>query len=393
MGNEFFDAGEFEFELEKSKFIKNIDYLKSMSAEEQTFYKKWVEVQTYKDYLNKSGVVKAKIWTPTDINDVDLTIKELESLNPTIVHVPAGSAYEQDWLMLRLFCHTMEYAQTPGRFIKLLITDGNVNNPRYLGAVSISSDVIVITDRDNYIGWTADNKLKDKRLVHSAIGSCIMSTQPFGYNFLGGKLVAALITTSKTREIWKNLYDQELVGMTTTSLYGSYSMYNSLKWWHKCGSSTGKMMIKPDDSVYEVWHQWIKDNKSEQYNKAMTQKEGVSGPVTGAKNRVLSMIFQSLNIKTSDYTHGYERGVYYSCFYENTKEFLQNKIGEDELKMKELFKRDTDAIMEWWRPKAIERYKKLKSEGNLKSDILYYNKMIGMSYEEAKINFFSEVGR
>ena len=393
MGNEFFDAGEFEFEQEKSKFIKNIDYLKSMSAEEQTFYKKWVEVQTYKDYLNKSGVVKAKIWTPTDINDVDLTIKELESLNPTIVHVPAGSAYEQDWLMLRLFCHTMEYAQTPGRFIKLLITDGDVNNPRYLGAVSISSDVIVITDRDDYIGWTADNKLKDKRLVHSAIGSCIMSTQPFGYNFLGGKLVAALITTSKTREIWKNLYDQELVGMTTTSLYGSYSMYNSLKWWHKCGSSTGKMMIKPDDSVYEVWHQWIKDNRTEQYNKAMTQKEGVSGPVTGAKTRVINMIFQTLGIKSSDYTHGYERGVYYSCFYENTKEFLQNKITEKDLKLKELFKKDVQGVLDWWKPKAIERYKKLHGEDKIKSDILYYNKMMGMTYDEAKSKFFNEVGR
>ena len=393
MGNEFFDAGEFEFELEKSKFIKNIDYLKSMSAEEQTFYKKWVEVQTYKDYLNKSGVVKAKIWTPTDITNVDLTIKELENLNPTIVHVTAGSPYEHDWLMLRLFCHTMEYAQTPGRFIKLLITDGNVDNPRYLGAVSISSDVIVITDRDDYIGWTADNKLKDKRLVHSAIGSCIMSTQPFGYNFLGGKLVAALITTSKTREIWKKLYDEELVGMTTTSLYGSYSMYNSLKWWHKCGSSTGKMMIKPDDSVYEVWHQWIKDNRTEQYNKAMTQKEGVSGPVTGAKTRVINMIFQTLGIKSTDYTHGYERGVYYSCFYENTKEFLQNKITEKDLKLKELFKKDVQGVLDWWKPKAIERYKKLHGEGNIKSDILYYNKMMGMTYDEAKSKFFNEVGR
>jgi hypothetical protein len=393
MGNEFFDAGEFEFELEKSKFIKNIDYLKSMSAEEQTFYKKWVEVQTYKDYLNKSGVVKAKIWTPTDITNVDLTIKELENLNPTIVHVTAGSPYEHDWLMLRLFCHTMEYAQTPGRFIKLLITDGNVDNPRYLGAVSISSDVIVITDRDDYIGWTADNKLKDKRLVHSAIGSCIMSTQPFGYNFLGGKLVAALITTSKTREIWKKLYDEELVGMTTTSLYGSYSMYNSLKWWHKCGSSTGKMMIKPDDSVYEVWHQWIKDNRTEQYNKAMTQKEGVSGPVTGAKTRVINMIFQTLGIKSSDYTHGYERGVYYSCFYENTKEFLQNKITEKDLKLKELFKKDVQGVLDWWKPKAIERYKKLHGEDKIKSDILYYNKMMGMTYDEAKSKFFNEVGR
>jgi len=393
MGCEFFDTEQFNLELEKSKFIKNLDYLKSMSAEEQTLYKKWIEVQSYKDFLNKSGVVKAKIWTPTDINNVELTIKEIENLNPTIVHVESESPLENDWLLLRVFCHTMEYAQTPGRFIKLLITDGNVDNPRYLGAVSISSDVIVITDRDNYIGWTADNKLKDKRLVHSAIGSCIMSTQPFGYNFLGGKLVAALITTSKTREIWKKLYDEELVGMTTTSLYGSYSMYNSLKWWHKCGSSTGKMMIKPDDSVYDVWHQWLKDNKSDQYNKAMTQKEGESGPVTGAKNRIINMIFKTLGIKVNDYTHGYERGVYYSCFYENTKEFLQNKITEKDLKLKELFKKDVQGVLDWWKPKAIERYKKLHGEGNIKSDILYYNKMMGMTYDEAKSKFFNEVGR
>ena len=347
MSNPFFDTDDFDFESEKHKFIKNLDFLKSMSAEEQTFYKKWVEVQQLTNYINKSGVSKARIWTPTDINNQELTIKEIEQLKPTVVHV-VDDPIDADWIMLRTFCHTMEYAQTPGRFIKLLI---------------------------------------------SAIGSCIMSTQPFGYNFLGGKLVAALVTSNATRKIWKDLYGQTLVGITTTSLYGSYSMYNSLKWWHKCGSSTGKMTIKPDDSVYNTWHQWIKDNKADEYKKAMTQKEGVNGPVTGAKNRVLSMIFQSLNIKTSNYTHGYERGVYYSCFYENSKEFFQNKIGEEQLKMKELFKRDSDAIMEWWRPKAIERYKKLKSEGNLKPDILYYNKMIGMTYEEAKTNFFSEVGR
>ena len=38
MGNEFFDAGEFEFDLEKSKFIKNIDYLNSI-------IKDWTNVQ------------------------------------------------------------------------------------------------------------------------------------------------------------------------------------------------------------------------------------------------------------------------------------------------------------------------------------------------------------
>ena len=130
-----------------------------------------------------------------------------------------------------------------------------------------------------------------------------------------------------------------------------------------------------------------------EYDEAMTQKEGIKGPVTGAKMRVLSMIFKACNIKQLDYVHGYTRGVYYSCFYENTKEFLSKKITEDELVMKPLFKDDTKAILEWWRPKAIERYKKLKAEGRLNPDMLFYNIMTGMDYDEAKKRFFEAVGR
>ena len=309
-----------------------------------------------------------------------------------MVHVETEQQ-ELDWLMLRVFCHTMEFSQTPGRFLKFLITDGNEDNPKYLGAVSVSSDVITIQDRDVYLGWTPKNKLEDGKLVHSAIGSCIMSTQPFGYNFLGGKLIACLVTSSAVRDVWKKLYGQTLVGMTTTSLYGSYSMYNSLKWWHKCGTSAGKIPIKPDDTFYQIWHDWIKENKSNEYIKKMTQKDDVSGPVTGAKQRVLSMIFQELKIKTQDYVHGYERGVYYSCFYENTKEFLKNEITEDRLVMKKLFVDDTNVIMNWWKSKAKDRYLKLKSENNLKNDVLYYSPMIDLSYQDAKEKFFKEVGR
>jgi hypothetical protein len=125
----------------------------------------------------------------------------------------------------------------------------------------------------------------------------------------------------------------------------------------------------------------------------MTQKDDVSGPVTGAKQRVISMIFQELNIKTQNYVHGYERGVYYSSFYENTKEFLQNKVNEDQLVMKKLFFDDKKAILDWWKVKAKYRYLKLKSENNLKKDILYYNSIMDMSYNTAKSNFFQEVGR
>lgn len=390
--HEFFDIDEFDFEAEKKKFVDNMNFLKSMTVEEATFYKKFEEVQEYRSYVSRSSLIKAKIWTPTDINNEELTLKELDDINPTIVHVNTDEQ-EFDWLILRVFCHTMEFSQTPGRFLKFLITDGNTDSPKYLGIVSVSSDVITITDRDKYIGWTPENKLEGKKLAHSAIGSCIMGTQPFGYNFLGGKLIACLVTSGVVRDVWKKLYDQTLVGMTTTSLYGSYSMYNSLKWWHKCGSSTGKIPIKPDDNVYKIWHDYIKENKAEEYNKKMTQKNNVSGPVTGAKQRVISMIFQTLNLKTQEYVHGYERGTYYSCFYNNTKDYLCDKITDDQLVMNPLFKNDTKAIMDWWKPKAKSRYLKLKNEGKLKSDVLFYNKMIGMSYDNAKNNFFNEVGR
>jgi len=389
---EFFGVEKFNFDSNKKRLIDNLDFLKAMSVEEQTFYKKWLEVQNYRDVASKLNTIKAKIWTPTDINDELLTIKEIENCQPELLYVETKQQNE-DWTLLRVFVSTFEFSQTPGRFLKFLVVDKNKPETPYIGVLAVSSDVITITDRDNYIGWNKDNKIKDKKLAHSAIGSSIISTQPFGYNFLGGKLAAAMVVSKGVQDKWRELYNQTLVGMTTTSLYGSYSMYNSLKWWHKCGTSAGKIAIKPDDDIYKIWHDWLKVECKEKYEKAMTQKEGVSGPVTGAKSRVLSMLFSKCDLKQSHYQHGYERGVYYSCFYENTKEYLQNKIGDGDLRMKELFKRDISGIMDWWRPKAVDRYKKLKSEGNLKPDIHYYNKMIGMSYDEAKYTYFNEVGR
>lgn len=210
---EYFGIEAFDFETNKKKLIDNLNFLKAMSVEEQTFYKKWQEVQSFKGSAGKLNEVKAKIWTPSDFNDEQLTIEEIENCNPTLVHVNSKKDNE-DWTLIRIFGHTMSFDQTPGRFLKFLVTDGNKDNPRYIGAISVSSDVIAISDRDAYLGWTSDNKIKDKKLAHSAIGSCIMSTQPIGYNFLGGKLVAAMITTNTVRELWKQLYSQTLVGMT-----------------------------------------------------------------------------------------------------------------------------------------------------------------------------------
>ena len=388
----------FDLEENKKKIIDDLNWLKSMSVEEFTFRKKYEEAQlANNDVKGFATQAKARIWKPTDINNEELTIKEINALQPKVVVV--DESQERFWTTLRVYCSTAEYNQAPGRFIKFLMVD-DVSG-QILGIASIASDVISISDRDKFIGWTPEDKLVHKMLKHSAIGTTIVPTQPFGSNFLGGKLVAALVTSGVVRNEWENQTRGvskrcKLVGMTTTSLYGGFSMYNSLKWWKSVGMSKGKIPIKPYEKGYENWHGWLKQHMKKEYDEAMTQKENVSGPVTGAKMRVLSLIFKACKIKQSDYCHGYERGVYYSCFYENTKEFLCRKITEDKLVMKQLFKDDVKAIMDWWRPKAIERYKKLKSEGRLRPNKLFYSDMNendtpGMNYKKAKELFFGAV--
>ena len=49
--------------------------------------------------------------------------------------------------------------------------------------------------------------------------------------------------------------------------------------------------------------------------------------------------------------------------------------------------------MDWWKPKAIKRYTNLFEQGRINDDILYYNTMCGLTWEEAKEKFLGEVGR
>jgi len=65
-----------------------------------------------------------------------------------------------------------------------------------LGVISIGSDFISVGGRDKYIGWTTDHKFKYDRLKYTAMGSSIVPTQPFGYNYLGGKFISLMVCSN-----------------------------------------------------------------------------------------------------------------------------------------------------------------------------------------------------
>jgi len=391
----------FDFESEKSKLIENMDYLMTMSVQEQTLYKKWVELQEPTMIQAKAQIASYydMQWKPTDINNKELTIKEIESLDPyvEIVDDPKEST---KWAAVRRMIHTMDFTANPGRNVKINVKD-RVSG-KLLGQISLASDVTAMAVRDNFIGWTKDNKFVDGKLNNTTIASTIVCTQPLGYNFLGGKLIAMMTTTPEVRAYWKEKYKNVLIAVGTTSLYGIHSQYNGIPLFKTLGESAGKISMKPDDKFYDPWHQWIKENHSEWYDENITRERArngasmgyeANGPVSGIKQKILGKIFKECSIKANEYHHGFKRGVYMAMMYENGCEFLRNEITEDKLILKDKFKQGNEYIQKWWKKHAISRYTKLHDEGRIKPEHLFYIDAIGISWEEMKAKYLSEVGR
>jgi hypothetical protein len=392
----------FDFDREKANLIENMDYLLTMSVEEQTLYKKWVELQGDTMIKDKSLIATYYDlqWKPTDINNKELTIKEIESLDPYVEIVDDNPKESTKWAQIRRMIHTMDFTANPGRNVKINVKD-RVSG-KLLGQISLASDVTSMGVRDNFIGWSKDNKFVDGKLNHTTIASTIVCTQPLGYNFLGGKLVAMMTTVPEVRNHWKTKYGQTLVAVGTTSLYGIHSQYNGIPLFKTLGESAGKISLKPDDKFYDPWHQWLKENRAEWYKQNISDERArnganmgyeANGPVSGIKQKILGQIFKECGIKATEYHHGFKRGVYLAMMYENGREFLCKQIEEDALVLKPKFEQGIDYINKWWKKHAISRYSKLYDEGRIKPEHLFYIEGIGMGWDEFKAKYLKEVGR
>jgi len=395
-GTEIKKTDTFDFERNKKELVQNLDYLFAMSVEEQTLYKKWVEwnqdlhasmmrlpvLQSYYDIL----------WEPTDINNKELTIKEINALEPYVEIIDDDPKQSTRWTEIRRLIHTMGFTANPGRNVKIYIKDRLTK--KILGQISLGSDITSLGVRDNFIGWTKEDKFAGGKLNNTTIATTIVSTQPFGYNFLGGKLVAAMATAPEIREYWKQKYDNVLIAVGTTSLYGIHSQYNGIPHFKTLGESKGKISIKPDDKYYDVWHHWLQQNRPDWYRDQIELASAdMSGPVSGVKQKILGQIFKELGIKADTYHHGFKRGVYFASMYENGNDFLCSKITEDKLKLRPKFAEGNDYTIRWWKKHAISRYTKLHEEGRLKPEKLFYINAIGITWEEMKEKYLAEVGR
>ena len=351
----------FDLDSEKQKIIDFIDMKKNQDSAEAVFFDKYHEIQSCIGEQFKINTLKNKLWNGTDISN----------LKPKVIFVSTKEQLD-DWRYLIRFTSSFKNVPNPCRNMKFLVKDEATD--LYLGALTVTSDFGDLGARDKYIGWTRDDRYKNKRLNNVACGQAIIPIQPFGHNFLGGTLLALMITSDVIRETWEKKYGQVLVGMTTTSLYGTHSQYNSMPTFKKRGKTTGKMPIKLPKDMVKVWEEYFGEKRK-------------------VRSNLDTKIYRECGMKPADYVSGIQRGIYFCPFYENTNEFLCGKIKKSSLLLRKSFVYYNNFITDWWKPKAEKRFNKLKSDNRLISELHFWDKLFGLTYEEAKQNYLGEVGR
>ena len=385
----------------KERLITELGYVSGMTVEEYTLYQKWCEVknkypaQTVNTLFGEESQlvdlskdkllshVKNNIWSPQDPMD-------FEKLQPELIYTKDDPSYPQLWNAIRTFASTMKNNNNIGRNLNFIVRDKPTK--KYLGVICISSDFLDLTPRDNYIGWDRVRKTQ-KMINHTAIGSTIVPLQPLGYNYTGGKLLALMCLSDKVQETWKKEYGDTMVGVTTTSLYGSFSQYQNLKYWKKRGHSAGSVSYEATKPTIQMLRKWIMENHTRKYFEWYSATKPTGQPYKrDHRNRSHTFAYSKLGIPKELTKSDHSRGIYFSTLYDNTREFLREEIPED--KLVKSFDSSVDALSELWRERyARKRIKSLIDQTRTNMETLYYDDLIHLSWEETKEKYLKQVGR
>jgi len=389
----------------KSKLIEDLSYASKMDVKEYTLYQKWCEVKERYPVENVSTLwgdelqmvnkdqkeiiekVKTNFWMPKNPDDY-------ENLKPKLVLHNGPLA--ETWNAIRTFSSTMKNNSNIGRNLFYAVVDEVTGN--YLGVICISSDFLDLTPRDNAIGWSRDVKTQQGMINHTAIGSTIVPLQPLGYNYMGGKLLALLCLADTVQNDWKRQYEDTLVGVTTTSLYGKtkaggLSQYDGLEHWQKMGFSSGSVAFEPKRSTSNMVYDWIKENHTRKYFEWWDAKNTQGLPLKrDHKNRSLNFAYSKLGIPKDLIRTEHQRGIYFSPLYNNTNEYLRKEIGDDALVKS--FDTSEEALTNIWKTKyAKGRIRQLQKKNTVSYENLFYDDLIYLTWNETKAKYLPQVGR
>ena len=262
-------------------------------------------------------------------------------------------------LLAAVSSHNNE-SNIPGRELRWMVYEKRTQ--KIVGFIRFGSPTINSKPRNLWLGQPANLSLLNR---HTAMGFVIVPSQPFGYNFLGGKLLALLCVSHFARETLNKVFEKDIALFETTSLYGSTtsaSQYDGLKpFFRYKGLTESKFLPLLHDRVFHKLHDRftllnnntpLTDNKASS-KKMKRQTKMIASIKKSLKdenklqhfNAVIEMAFgltQKKRFYISDYGYG------------NVREVIRGD--QDKLVRGQNWdKFYLDNIISWWKRKATKR--------------------------------------
>ena len=262
----------------------------------------------------------------------------------------------------------------PGREMKWIIYEKNTQ--KIVGFIRLGSPTINSKPRNLWLGHAPDLSIFNR---HAAMGFVIVPSQPFGYNYLGGKLLALLCCSHFAREAMNESFEKDIALFETTSLYGSVtdaSQYDGLKPFMRYkGLTESKFLPLLHDDIFHKLHDhftYLNNNTPLTDNKASSKKmKRQTKMISIVKNSLTDKDKLQLLNKTLSAAFGItqKKRFYISDYgYSNVREVI---LGEQKelLRGQNWEKHELDNIIKWWKKKATKRYEKLKEDGRFRTNV------------------------
>ena len=269
--------------------------------------------------------------------------------------------------------HVIEH-NIPGRELRWLVREKN--SGKIMGFIRFGSPTINSKPRNNWLGRAPDLSVFNR---HAVMGFAIVPSQPFGYNYLGGKLLALMCVSHYAREQVSKVFEKDIALFETTSLYGSTtsaSQYDGLKPFIRYKGLTDSQFtpLLHKESFHKLHNKFKEWNHGE----PLTENRASSKKMK-RQNKMISIIRNSLkdedklkefnSIIQMAFGLTQRKRAYVSDYgYQNVREVI---LGEQKklIKGQNWEKFEYDNIIKWWKKKAGKRYEKLKSEGRFRTEV------------------------
>jgi hypothetical protein len=250
-----------------------------------------------------------------------------ESIRPVLVEVMPDS--EDELLFRYASLHwSIPVSSGYGRRLRFLVIDEE--NEKLIGLIGLGDPVFGLAARDEWIGWSFQERRKHLRQVMDAF--VLGAVPPYSY-LLAGKLVAMLAASDEVRQAFTRKYGQstsvinsnsdtcELLLLTTTSALGRSSIYRRIKvgdrqLYISAGFTKGSGEFQFFNGTYDLMFEYAR------LHLPPTAKQSAWG--TGFRNRreVVRKCLQSLGLSTDWNYHGVKREVFAVPLAANARELL-----------------------------------------------------------------------